>query len=138
MKRATARLRRLLLLYGITEVESDGVLHFQGGACAGCLGPPKKNKLSHDHRHRDGLLRGLLCMNCNKALAYLRDDPATAERLSLYLYNPPAKQALGREVFGRPGRSTRKWRTKRERREALARVAARLAELGYTSHGRKR
>lgn len=130
-RRATIRDRRLLLLYGITEREYRQVLGYQGDVCAGCGERRKQNRLSVDHRHSDGLLRGLICWSCNKALACARDNPATLLRLYGYLNDPPATRALGRETFGRPGRSTRKWRTKRERREAFARMARRLAELGY-------
>lgn len=134
----TARDRRLLLLYGITESEYAQIFSYQGDACAICRRPPKRNKLSVDHRHTDGLLRGLLCWDCNRAIAYLRDDVARAEMLLNYLTAPPAVLSLRREVRGRTGRATRRWRTKRERREALAKVAARLAELGYISHGERK
>lgn len=130
--RATARDRRLMILYGITEAEYNTVLSHQGGACAVCGVRSKKNRLSVDHRHSDGLLRGLLCWSCNKAIAYLRDNPWIADQAADYLRLPPAWGALLGRRFGRTGRATRKWRTKRERREALARAAARLRELGYT------
>ncbi len=118
----TARDRRLLVLYGITVAEYDAVLAYQGGKCAVCRRPPKRVRLGVDHRHSDGLVRGLLDMRCNKAVAYLADDPASAVRLVDYLSLSPATRALGRKVYGRTGRSTRKWRSKRERRERLRAV----------------
>jgi len=127
----TPRDRRLLLLYGITEDEYGRVLAHQGGRCAVCRREPKRLKLAVDHAHGDGLTRGFLCMACNKALAYLRDDPDAARRAAQYLVFPPAAAALGYEVYGRPGRASRKWRTKRERRERMQFVAGRLKDLGY-------
>ncbi len=130
MKKPTARDLRLLILYGITEAEYAEILAGQGGECPICLKPPKRVRLSVEHRHSDGLLRGICCWQCNKAIAYLRDNLGRAERLSDYLTSPPAILAIDRR-YGRPGRSTRKWRTKRERRERMDFVASRLAELGY-------
>jgi hypothetical protein len=129
-KKPTARDIRLLTLYGITEAEYASVLAVQGGVCPVCERPPKKIRLSVEHRHSDGLVRGVCCWSCNKAIAYLRDNVARAERLAEYLGSPPAEDVLGR-VYGRVGRSTRKWRTKRERRDRMAFVAGRLTAFGY-------
>lgn len=43
----------------------------QGGVCAICGNPPKKNSLHQDHWHGDGRPRGLLCTRCNVALGVL-------------------------------------------------------------------
>lgn len=127
MKKLTARDRRLLVLYGITSAEYDAVLRFQGGRCAVCRRLPKRIRLGVDHRHSDGLTRGFLCMRCNKALAYLSDDPDSVRRLGDYLDSPPVIEALGWTRYGRTGRSTRKWRSKKERCERMAAVAVLVA-----------
>lgn len=122
----------LLTLYGITEGEKNQILDYQGGVCFGCHQKPKTTSLHCDHTHWEpSNLRGLLCWTCNKTLAYLRDSPEIAERLAIYLRYPPAESALGFTPQARPGRSSRKWRTKREKKERMAWVQQRLIELGY-------
>ncbi len=129
-RKPTVRDLRLLTLYGITEAEYASILAEQGGVCPICDRPPKTIRLSVEHRHSDGLVRGICCWSCNTAIAYLRDNPGRVERLLSYLTAPPAVETLGM-TFGRVGRSTRKWRTKRERRERMDFVATRLVALGY-------
>jgi hypothetical protein len=148
MKKPSARDLRLLTLYGITEGEYARVLQFQGGRCAICQRAPKRWRLGIDHDHKTGLFRGLLCMLCNRALALLQDNAETAVRASEYIYRHPATLALDGQSYGRTGRVTRKWRTRRERAERAAWVRARLRELGlevprrleigYTRYGSKR
>jgi len=131
--KTTARNRRLLTLYGITEAEYDAILAFQGGVCYVCEHPPVNLRLSVDHDHETGLVRGLLCWDCNKALQMIRDQVRRAYRLHCYIAMPPAVTALNTPYndgkrYGRPGRATRKWRTKREKLERLAWVEARLRD----------
>lgn len=40
----------------------------QDGHCALCPATPKTRKLHTDRDHKTGLVRGLLCMRCNRAL----------------------------------------------------------------------
>lgn len=121
-----ARSRGLIIKYGITAREYDSILKKQGGVCAICSEPPGKTRLAVEHRHGDGLLRGLVCWKCNKAIAYLKDDIGRAMAVVTYLTEPPAVFALGTQVYGRVGRVTRKWKTKREKAERLAAVAEML------------
>ena len=116
------RSRGLIIKYGITAREYDAILERQGGVCSICERPPGETRLAVEHRHGDGLLRGLVCWQCNKAIAYLRDQPRRAERLLGFLTYPPAVSALKRQVYGRLGRVTRKWKTKKERTERMAAV----------------
>lgn len=132
MRKPTARDIRLLILYGITELEYDRILEHQGGGCAICGRKPSAEvRLSVDHDHHRNVTRGLLCWTCNRVVALLRDDPARARSAYAYLDAAPSLVALGFEPNARAGRSTRKWRTKREKRERMAWVAARLEALGY-------
>jgi hypothetical protein len=89
--------------------------------CAVCHRPQKSGKrLGTDHDHkRDGLIRGLLCSTCNRALGRMErtwdnktDVALMLERLADFLRNPPAVKALGREVHTFPGR----FGTKRHRK----------------------
>ena len=132
MKKPTARDVRLLTLYGITEAEYALVLRHQGGVCAICRRPPVRYRLSVDHLHASGVARGLVCRQCNRGLAYFRDSLSVVAAARAYLDSYPANAALGFIPEGRPGRVTRGWRTKRERRERMVFVATRLSALGFS------
>ncbi len=102
--------------YGITPEEYDKILAHQGWVCFICQRPPKPGgkRLSVDHDHTTGLTRGLLCWGCNSALGKFRDSTEKILRAAAYINDPPATAALGREVFGRTGRITKK-RTRRKK-----------------------
>jgi hypothetical protein len=53
---------------GITDDAYEQLLEAQEGGCAICGNPPKTRRLSVDHNHRTGKVRGLLCFRCNRAL----------------------------------------------------------------------
>lgn len=96
--RDTAWERRLMATYGITPEQYCAIYEFQGGCCYICrrakgTGP---KKLSVDHCHTTGYVRGLLCSPCNRdVLGHLRDDPEALDRGSEYLRHPPAIHAIG-------------------------------------------
>lgn len=82
--------------YGITAEEYDAILDHQEGRCAICLKPPKAKRLAVDHDHRTGLVRGLLCTNCNHRLLGRRDrDPRLFLNAYWYLVTPPAHDVVG-------------------------------------------
>lgn len=85
-------------LYGITSEEYQKIYEYQGGYCAICKrARGLRKKLSVDHCHTTGEVRGLLCTVCNaKVLGHLRDDVNALYRAADYLLSPPARQALGR------------------------------------------
>lgn len=115
-----ARLRRV---YGVTAAQYDAQYVSQGCVCAICKRPPKGKRLSVEHSHATGLIRGLVCSgprSCNKAIAAVQDDPAKAWAIYQYLYSPPWKPA----IHGLPGRCT----TSLRRRRALAKVLGRTAD----------
>lgn len=45
-----------------------------------------------DHDHTTGLIRGVLCGDCNRALGHANDDPHVLAGLIEYLKNPPGGQ----------------------------------------------
>lgn len=51
------------------------MLQAQGGGCAICSSRPDHKRLSIDHDHASGAIRGLLCTACNWALGQFKDDP---------------------------------------------------------------
>lgn len=109
-----ARLRRE---YNITLQEYRWILKFQNDACAICKRPANtmKMQLSVDHCHKTGLIRGLLCMGCNRALGKFQDSLIKLRAAVAYLESPPTIAALGREVLSAPGRVGTKLRAKRLR-----------------------
>jgi transposase-like protein len=84
----------LMAHYRLTRDAYDAMLASQDGVCAICLNPgPRRDKLAVDHDHAccpgadscGKCVRGLLCVNCNRAVGLLKDDVASARRLLSYL-----------------------------------------------------
>jgi hypothetical protein len=81
--------------YGITRVDYDELYARQGGVCYICQwATGKSRRLSVDHDHETGRVRGLLCRPCNTMLGHARDNPAFFERAIEYLAHPPADAIL--------------------------------------------
>lgn len=59
--------------YGITIEEYDAMLERQSGVCAICK-KHRGKRLSVDHCHTTGKVRGLLCNQCNLALGKFEDN----------------------------------------------------------------
>jgi hypothetical protein len=55
------------------------MLENQNHACAICKsqnsGDKRSKRLSIDHCHQSGKIRGLLCSSCNKAIGLMKDSP---------------------------------------------------------------
>lgn len=87
--------RRVGTTYGLEAGEYDVLFEAQGGACAICLGT-RRQRLSVDHCHQSGVVRGLLCRLCNsRLLTAARDRPDVLRRAADYLEAPPAVRVLG-------------------------------------------
>lgn len=69
-----SRRSQLRTRYGLTVDQYDAMLEAQGGLCALCDSPPQVRRLSVDHDHLTGAVRGLLCGRCNLALAFFEDQ----------------------------------------------------------------
>jgi hypothetical protein len=125
------RITYLRQAFDLTPYYWDKVSAHQGGVCFVCGRKPVGRRLATDHSHDTGLFRGLLCNRCNALLGKIENNfkrfglhkisGMTVERallsLAAYLHSPPAVTALGREVFGYPGKigtkAYRKWVKKR-------------------------
>jgi hypothetical protein len=91
--RANSRKFNLLKTYGITLDDYNALLRKQHGVCAICGEDEpnehgrtgKKFRLSVDHCHDSGAIRGLLCQRCNRAIGLLKDDPVLMRRAISYL-----------------------------------------------------
>lgn len=57
-------------------------LEFQKKRCAICL---RKIKLVVDHCHKTGIIRGLLCAECNRGIGALKDCALLVGRAYNYL-----------------------------------------------------
>jgi recombination endonuclease VII len=115
---------RLRKQYNLTLAEYNAILEFQHQACAICKRPARtmKMSLSVDHCHHLGLVRGLLCSMCNRALGKFADSIVKLRAAVAYLEAPPAELALGRKVISAPGRVGTKKRAK-----AIEKLAASAA-----------
>ena len=76
--------RKLKDKYSMSFSEFAEACAQQEGKCAICLHAPDKG-LVVDHDHATGIVRGLLCNNCNVALGMLRENRATIRRAIDYL-----------------------------------------------------
>lgn len=82
-----------LYQYGITKDQWQDMFKSQDGTCAICKQPEtlfdsklqKTRKLSVDHCHKTGRVRGLLCGKCNKGIGLLNEDPTLLSNAIDYL-----------------------------------------------------
>jgi hypothetical protein len=65
---SAARKPRRAKQLGISDTDYAALLEAQEGGCAICGNSPKTRRLSVDHDHATGRVRGLLCHRCNRAL----------------------------------------------------------------------
>ena len=90
-KRYKAKYERKTVLkskYGLTLEAFDEMVEKQNGVCAICLKSEVdvlKKRLSVDHCHKTGKVRGLLCSRCNQAIGLMKDDVSSLARAIEYL-----------------------------------------------------
>jgi hypothetical protein len=91
---------RLGAIYGITPDEYWAIYEYQGGKCYICeRATGVRKRLSVDHCHETGIIRGLLCTGCNRnVLGHLRDCVMALARAIIYLLFPPAVDVIGERV----------------------------------------
>lgn len=79
--------------YGMTIAQFDALVLKQNGVCAICQKPPTQTgrgkRLHVDHCHESNIVRGLLCIHCNRALGSLGDNLAGVMRAVRYLEGQP-------------------------------------------------
>ncbi len=80
---ASRRRSHLKLKYNLTPEEFSAAVIRQDGKCAICLNATEAFNVDHDHD--TGVVRGLLCGSCNRAIGLLREDPAILLRASEYV-----------------------------------------------------
>lgn len=75
---------KLKHLYGMTEDQYTAMFVAQNGKCLICL-KSSTRKLTVDHCHATGKIRGLLCNGCNRSLGWMQDSPINMDRAAKYL-----------------------------------------------------
>jgi Recombination endonuclease VII len=115
---------------GMTHAEYVALAEDPGKECAICGVPPDSprngrysngvssaasRRLSIDHSHSSGRLRGFLCSNCNNGLGRFADNPVWLRRAADYLEKGAefpmlgsykAREAITRRATGRGGPTT--------------------------------
>lgn len=80
---------RLKMVYGLTLDRFYEVLAAQHGGCAICAFPLEFGKggkcVVVDHDHESGIVRGLLCSNCNRMIGMSGDSPTVLKAAAEYL-----------------------------------------------------
>lgn len=76
---------RLQRQYSITEQQYEQILKKQNGRCAICNCQQHYQRLSVDHCHKTGMVRGLLCMHCNRGLGRFFDSVIRLRNAAAYL-----------------------------------------------------
>ncbi len=72
--------------YAISLAEYETQLVDQQGLCALCDQPCSTGyRLAVDHDHATGIVRGLLCGNCNNGLGRFKDNPEVLRLAAAYL-----------------------------------------------------
>lgn len=86
------RVAELRREYGVTLEQYNEMLKKQGGVCRICkqgetaldqLGNVRT--LSVDHCHSTGVIRGLLCLRCNRVLGMVEDQPWLLKMMAMYV-----------------------------------------------------
>lgn len=97
--RLRAHERHIGSVYGITAHQYALIKDFQGGKCAICRKSTGASKsLAVDHDHKTGEVRGCCCGPCNYNLLGKYDVDSLIRAIA-YLYDPPARKALGLSIF---------------------------------------
>lgn len=83
------RFKKLRDLYGMDVMSFEKMLDSQGHACAVCgTRRPGGHGWCVDHDHVSGIVRGILCPNCNTGIGHLGDDAERVEKALAYLRKP--------------------------------------------------
>lgn len=75
----------LMKRYGITPEQREQMLLEQDNKCGICSCHIEGRNAHLDHCHTTGVLRKMLCWNCNGGLGNFKDDPALLLKALEYL-----------------------------------------------------
>jgi len=85
------RRRWLKRKYGLTLDKFYNMYSRQNGKCLCCQETVEALDLNVDHCHKTGVVRGLLCANCNTVLGRVKEKDDILYRMSAYLSRDPSK-----------------------------------------------
>ena len=73
--------------YNITIADYEKLLEKQNNCCAICYSKTgsANKRLAVDHNHQTGIIRGLLCDECNTGLGKFKDNPSLLTNAIAYL-----------------------------------------------------
>jgi len=91
VRRNKVQEREIVKKYGISEDQFQEILKLQGGVCAICERHQRYRRLSIDHSHKTGKVRGLLCNFCNRSLGRYGDSPIRLRKAAAYLEDNGSK-----------------------------------------------
>jgi DNA segregation ATPase FtsK/SpoIIIE-like protein len=88
----STRDKYLLATYGITGAQYEALHTAQGGVCSICREPEVRksqlgrvHRMSVDHNHQTGQIRGLLCARCNHVIGHVREDISLLNAMKNYI-----------------------------------------------------
>ena len=76
---------RLQRQYSITEEVYNAIYTKQQGRCSICNCHQYYQRLAVDHDHKTGMVRGLLCTNCNRGLGRFFDSAIRLTAAAAYI-----------------------------------------------------
>ncbi len=80
--------------YGLTLDIVDDMLRCQNGQCLICLDELTEERLTVDHDHETGYIRGLLCRHCNQGLGQFKDNAQVVRKAAMYLDTPQPEYSI--------------------------------------------
>lgn len=112
-RKTSSRNHRLRTLFGMTRDEYDEKRAAQNGRCKICGKPEKRRRkngveidLSVDHDHVTGIVRDLLCGDCNTGLGHFYDDPVLLRAAADYAERHRATAQASSSVCGSVSRAS--------------------------------
>lgn len=80
------RASKIKSTYGLDKEAHAALRGSQNGCCAACAEPLQGGRREAvDHHHETGVVRGILCCWCNKALGHARESTDRLRALAAYL-----------------------------------------------------
>lgn len=86
--------------YGVSAEQVNAMIEAQGGLCAICRRKPAEQV---DHSHATGVVREILCFNCNGGLGQFGDDPLVLAAAADYLRRHRTPDSHARDRLARLG-----------------------------------
>jgi Autographiviridae endonuclease VII len=93
---AAAGWRNVRRIYGISRDQYYAIVELQGGGCGICGKTQGEHgkRFPLDHCHEIGLVRGVLCEECNLLLGKIEDKKDWVAKMQRYIADPPAAKII--------------------------------------------